>query len=61
MGIMGKNTSNDIFFLKELERKLSSVMLDEDENNNADNLNLGIRSEERRVGKECRSRWSPYH
>ena len=31
------------------------------------NLNDGIsqlqiiRSEERRVGKECRSRWSPYH
>ena len=23
-------------------------------------LNL-LRSEERRVGKECRSRWSPYH
>ena len=22
---------------------------------------LDIRSEERRVGKECRSRWSPYH
>ena len=22
---------------------------------------LGLRSEERRVGKECRSRWSPYH
>src|SRR2546427_6170125 len=22
---------------------------------------LGDRSEERRVGKECRSRWSPYH
>src|SRR2546427_13044492 len=22
---------------------------------------LGMRSEERRVGKECRSRWSPYH
>ena len=21
----------------------------------------GKRSEERRVGKECRSRWSPYH
>ena len=21
----------------------------------------GSRSEERRVGKECRSRWSPYH
>ena len=25
-------------------------------------INAGIvRSEERRVGKECRSRWSPYH
>ena len=22
---------------------------------------IGQRSEERRVGKECRSRWSPYH
>ena len=25
-----------------------------------DELNQ-LRSEERRVGKECRSRWSPYH
>ena len=24
-------------------------------------LSLAARSEERRVGKECRSRWSPYH
>ena len=24
-------------------------------------LTLHRRSEERRVGKECRSRWSPYH
>ena len=24
-------------------------------------INTTIRSEERRVGKECRSRWSPYH
>ena len=23
--------------------------------------NINLRSEERRVGKECRSRWSPYH
>ena len=30
----------------------------------ADDSKAGIvydRSEERRVGKECRSRWSPYH
>ena len=24
-------------------------------------INVSVRSEERRVGKECRSRWSPYH
>ena len=24
-------------------------------------FNVPLRSEERRVGKECRSRWSPYH
>ena len=24
-------------------------------------VSLKTRSEERRVGKECRSRWSPYH
>ena len=26
-----------------------------------DKFNKKFRSEERRVGKECRSRWSPYH
>ena len=26
-----------------------------------ENDGLLLRSEERRVGKECRSRWSPYH
>ena len=25
------------------------------------NVKAAYRSEERRVGKECRSRWSPYH
>ena len=25
------------------------------------NATFRLRSEERRVGKECRSRWSPYH
>ena len=27
----------------------------------SDNGRMYARSEERRVGKECRSRWSPYH
>ena len=26
-----------------------------------DKKRFTVRSEERRVGKECRSRWSPYH
>ena len=29
--------------------------------NYRDNCTVVQRSEERRVGKECRSRWSPYH
>ena len=38
------------------------AMIDgEIENQNARNQFLQSRSEERRVGKECRSRWSPYH
>ena len=28
---------------------------------NRANISCLSRSEERRVGKECRSRWSPYH
>ena len=31
------------------------------ENDNGQNPQTATRSEERRVGKECRSRWSPYH
>ena len=27
----------------------------------AEKMRAIVRSEERRVGKECRSRWSPYH
>ena len=27
----------------------------------AQKVETEVRSEERRVGKECRSRWSPYH
>ena len=34
---------------------LSSLILNNQE------VNQNNRSEERRVGKECRSRWSPYH
>ena len=36
-------------------------MTREDINRNAETYRAQVRSEERRVGKECRSRWSPYH
>ena len=39
---------------KELLEKMDSIDYHYDEQTNQ-------RSEERRVGKECRSRWSPYH
>ena len=33
----------------------------EDVEIDSSSIELEARSEERRVGKECRSRWSPYH
>ena len=39
---------NDFYFTDEFIRNLYLA-------------NVKARSEERRVGKECRSRWSPYH
>src|SRR3712207_9479693 len=38
-----------------------AVDVDESTGSEADVTPTGSRSEERRVGKECRSRWSPYH
>src|SRR2546427_7695578 len=42
--------------------KLAGVEITVDQINMNDlNPRIASRSEERRVGKECRSRWSPYH
>ena len=43
---------------------LTSVQPNEGKSTTSTNLAIAFaddRSEERRVGKECRSRWSPYH
>src|SRR3712207_8299691 len=42
---------------------LLSVQLEEGSEDGPSNIDRLVenRSEERRVGKECRSRWSPYH
>ena len=46
-----------------LDSKSSKMLLDSFNylNDEFDATILMVRSEERRVGKECRSRWSPYH
>src|SRR2546423_1243742 len=43
------------------EQKKSAVEAKTSIERNTFALDLLKRSEERRVGKECRSRWSPYH
>ena len=51
-GIYGPNNSGKTCLIKCI-RAIKKVLL----NRKSDTT----RSEERRVGKECRSRWSPYH
>src|SRR2546425_4150014 len=50
-----KNIDEDSYMIRFSPRKPGSIW-------SAVNIrNAERRSEERRVGKECRSRWSPYH
>ena len=43
-------------------RKLGGILIEmRGESEGPAHVVIGTRSEERRVGKECRSRWSPYH
>ena len=57
--------------LSDIEARISELILNEQDADTVvtaerirtiiGQLGLPDRSEERRVGKECRSRWSPYH
>ena len=64
----------DFDFKDELSLSSLLAIIQESATGSADELGFGyedlkphnfgflvVRSEERRVGKECRSRWSPYH
>ncbi len=44
-----------------VQRPLNYAIVDEVDSILIDEARTPLRSEERRVGKECRSRWSPYH
>ena len=63
-----KNEINKSFakYISEFDiipESLKDKRVEEVDRTPAENLayQVGWRSEERRVGKECRSRWSPYH
>ena len=46
---------------KEIDAYLSHLAVKENVAVSTQRQAMNARSEERRVGKECRSRWSPYH
>ena len=46
---------------KDLRSKYGDIVFESSDVQKNITLNELDRSEERRVGKECRSRWSPYH
>src|SRR5260221_14499511 len=48
-------------YLEMLGAKVKEGRLLEESDHEGGALAVVVRSEERRVGKECRSRWSPYH
>ena len=47
--------------VKHLNKAFGSIPVLRDLNLTVNGPLVLMRSEERRVGKECRSRWSPYH
>src|SRR3712207_9297793 len=60
----GTSSSGVVRILKDLDEDISGkhVLIVEDIIDTGLTLSYLLRrSEERRVGKECRSRWSPYH
>ena len=53
--------SNEIVPFAEMWIDLETVIQSEVSQKEKSKYHIILRSEERRVGKECRSRWSPYH
>ena len=47
--------------LKGITKRFPGVLANDHIDLRLEKGEISSRSEERRVGKECRSRWSPYH
>src|SRR5690349_25002077 len=56
-----RDWSSDVCSSDLLDRRGRRVELARLERADGGPVLLAVRSEERRVGKECRSRWSPFH
>src|ERR1041385_9157347 len=60
--VMASNNCNCAVPERSLSLRFATFAVKEIRSPSRKNLGaFGVRSEERRVGKECRSRWSPYH
>ena len=66
--VMEEEATEDLYKLagsseheRDVAEKPNSTMLEQIASSVRARIPWLIRSEERRVGKECRSRWSPYH
>ena len=58
---MAKRLFNKEFFIRSVKYNVRTLFRKEIEEATEQQIFQAVRSEERRVGKECRSRWSPYH
>ena len=58
---MYKVTKEQILTLPNTGERSAEIFIEAMNSRKELDLNVFLRSEERRVGKECRSRWSPYH
>ena len=59
--IFGCDVFNDSVMQDRLPKKVYRELKKTIEEGKELSMEIADRSEERRVGKECRSRWSPYH
>ena len=59
--MLEKNGRNILKKVNKLEKRINKELHDKIVKIHKDIKKDQLRSEERRVGKECRSRWSPYH